>query len=361
MYKLFTKRFENQHAVIRPAGFELIQRTYQREIAKIIDYYHSRVYAVPSNHLLCRMLITGLISSELPMDRFMEIAYARSPYVAKHFNLTSEISYGRMFDGVFYGEGNNEILLYSEEYFDPYEALVNWRNLEPVKVLEHSVSDFGLKLPNGERNSTGQDLCVISINLPMLLVQYRGFMVEQSRSSFAGNGALSENHFVHMYVLPNMLRSHAELVILNRLKNLFYGAPMTQALTHHPFNVIDYGQRLDAVLKQVLKSINSTARPYAQYLQTIPSFYEESMQQYLQMPDLAKTRQVWWALFLTRLPVMQFLLDSGGENGLTANGTYISKLKIDVKQLKRESVMASVLPKDLSYDVSVAFEEILAL
>lgn len=359
MYKLFTKRFENQHAVIRPPAFELIQRTYLREIAKIIDYYQNRVYAVPSNHLLCRMLITGNISIEVPLDRYMDIAYTRSPYVAKYFNLTSEISYGRMFDGVFYGEGNSEILIYTEEYFDPYAALDNWKTLEPVKVLEHTVSDFGLQLPDGVKRDSSEGLCVISINLPMLLVQYRGFQIEQSRKVFSGEGGLSETHFIHMYVLPNMLKSHAELVILNRIKNLFYGAPMSESSTHHPFNVIDYGKRLDNVLKEVIKSIRSSSRPYAQYLQTIPSFYDENMQTYLRMPDLAKTRQVWWALLLTRLSVMKFLIDIGSDKGLVANGAYISRMKVDIKQLQRESVLNSLLPRDMYYDISVLLQEIL--
>lgn len=359
MYKLFTKKAVSNNSVIKPPTFEYIQRTYQRELAKIVEYYNTRVYAVQSNHLLCRILTTGYVPVQYPLDRFMEVAYTRSPYVAKYFNITSDITYGKFFDGTFYGPGNDEILLYNEDYFNPFDALENWKSLKPITVLEHPVSDFGLLLPNGKDINTAKGLVVVTINLPMLLVMYRGFLQRQGVMQTQEDAShLGVSHFVHMFVLPSMLESHLEIVLLNRVKNLFYSAPMSSSLKHHPFHVINYSDKVDKIALEVIKHLKDKQTLYTQYLKCIPSFYKEDMQEFLLMPDMAKTRQVWWCLLLTRLGTMKFLLDIGEKKGISSNGTYINRLQLDIKQLNRENLISSLLPSDLLYEVKNIFNEI---
>lgn len=359
MYNLFTKRFDSANSVIKPSGFELVRRTYQRELATIVEYFNTRVHAVQSNHLLCRMLITGYSASDYSLSRFLEVTYARSPYVAKYFNITDDISYGKLFDGVFYGQGCTEILLYNEDYFDPFNSLNKWKSLKPVTVLEHPISDFSLLLPDGKDKNTAKGLCVISINLPMLMFMYRQFLEEQRFKD--KESVLGASHFVHMFVLPGMLYSHIEIVLLNRMKNLFYAAPMSQSLKKHPFPIVDYSDKVDRISDDVLEHLFDTSRQYYQYLKSIPSFFDEDMQESMLMPDIARTRQVWWSLLLSRLGTIKFLIDLGSKKGLAANTSLLNKLKLDIKQIKRENVLSNVLPDDMLYEVLVLFEEIEAL
>ncbi len=356
MYQLFSRRFESANSVIRPPGFELVRRIYHRELAAIKEYYNSRVFAVKGNHLLCRLITTGFSASNYDTARFMESVYARAPYVAKHFNFTSEITNGKIFDGVFYGEGCSEIILYNEDYFNPFDGIVNWKSLNPIEVLEHPISDFGLQLPDGDRNSTAKGLAVITVNVAMLYAMYRGFLLDRFTHQYQSQ--LSVEHFIHMYVLPNMLQSHIEIVLFNRLKNLYYGAPMSQSLKKHAIMVVDASDKADHSLNDLIEHMEGTTRQYFQYLKTIPSFFKEDMQECLLMPDIAKTRQVWWSLILTRIDTMKFLIDIGGEKGRAANMSYINKLKLDIKQLNRENILGLVLPKDLVADYQSTFDEI---
>lgn len=363
MYELFTERFLSNSSITRPPGFDLIQRIYQRDIEKIVEYFHSRVYAVKSNHLLCRLLGVGSVSTSYSLDRYLEVAIARSPYVAKHFNFTSAINYGEVRQGantVFYGPSCSEIILYSEDYFDVSEVARDWKNAQAIKVLEHPISDLGLILPNGYKNSTDYGLVVISINIPMLLVQYRGFLLEQMRKISDGSASLlGDTHFVHMYVIPNMLYSHAELVVANRLMNLFYGAPQGSATKKYPFPIVNYGDKMDKELSAVLKHITDTRMPYASFLKNIPSIFAEDAQMALLMPDIARTRQVWWAMLISRLKMMKFLLDAGSSSGM--NGALINKLKLDFKRIRDEHVLSTVLPHDLLESTEETIDEILAL
>lgn len=362
MYQLFTKRFDSANSVIRPPSFELIRRIYQREIEKIEEYYKSRVIATKSNHLLCRILTTGNIPLQYEISRYMEVAYSRLPYVAKYFNLTSEIEYGRFHDGVFYGPKVKELLIYHEEYFNPYEAVDNWKNVRAIKVLEHPISDFGLKIPDGREQSTASGTAVLAINLPLLFAQYKGFVRQQAIRIDNGElGQLAVTHFIHMYVLPQILESHIEIVILNRLKNIYYGAPMSEKTRAYPFVVMDYSDKVDNVLDIILRHIQDSKTYYYTYLKNIPSIFDTDMQVSLQMPDLAKTRQVWWAMLYSRLDTIKFLIDVGGKEGISFNRGYIGKFQLDAKRLMSEGTLNSILSRDESHDANDFFETVLEL
>lgn len=79
------------------------------------------------------------------------------------------------------------------------------------------------------------------------------------------------------------------------------------------------------------------------------------------MPDLTKTRQAWWAMFLSRFKIINFLIDIGGSEGIRNNFAYINRLKIDVKELNRSNLLKSYIPIDLLFDIEENFKKILAL
>lgn len=361
MYKLFTDRYETTGSVIKPPGFDLVRRMYQREVLKIISYFHSRVYAVKSNHLLCRLINTGTISTDNDLNRYTEIAFTRGPFVAKNFLLTTETTYGKVHDGVFFGQGSEEIIIYNDDYFNPHDVIKDWRNIRAVEVLSHTVSDFGLLIPNGKDNYTDKGLCFISINFPLLMIQYRGFLLEQSLSDNTADygGGLGISHFVNMYVLPNMLYSHIEHCLFNRFYNLFYGIPMGEALTHYPFQIIDYTERLDTVLLEIIRHLKNKNTLYSTVLSSIPAFFKKDMSEVLIMPDLAKTRQVWWALQLARLRQMNLLKDLGCRNGVNNNRSYYNRGSIDFERLLKDPTLSNVLYPDTLYEVRESINEFL--
>lgn len=361
MFQLFTKPFSSQNGVIKPPEFEYIQRTYQHQLSNIVDYYHNRVYAVKSQHLLVRLLTINEIPINYDIERYMEVAYTRSPFVAKNFRLTSDINYGDVKPSVFYGDDNNEIILYDETYFDLYEASKDWKNIQAVKVIEHPFSDMGLALPTGIKTSTDTGLVVMSINIPLLMLQYRQFSLEQQIRVNTEEGYLGATHFVHMYVLPNILYSHIELCVVNRLINLFYSAPMGDSLKRHPFHVIDYRDKVDKSLLGIVKRLKKTRMLYFSVLKNIPSFYHEDSQQSLQVIDIAPTKQVWWALLISRLRIIQFIIDIGGESGIRMNMTLINKLHIDLKRLLEENVIKSLLPDELYDDTLYTINALMTL
>ena len=362
MYNLFTDHYMSTSPVTKPPGFDLVKRIYQREIQTIQNYYNNRVFAVQGNHLLCNILNMARVPIQYEMNQFMEIVQARTPYVAKHFRLTSAIEYGVFHEGVFYGPGNKELIFSDESYFNPFEAVNNWKTLKPIKVLSHQISDFGLLLPDGKANSSKSGFCSVSINIPMLICMYRGFLTQQLAKIKDGTQSLlGVTHFVHMYVLPSMLNSHIDIVLMNRLSNLFRETEMSISLKKHAFQVVDYGQRVDVIFKELLGRLEGNRGTYYAYLQNIPSIFHEDMLASLKMPDFSRTRQVWWALNISRFEISGLLMSVGGDTGRASNTQLMNDLNKACRYLSRENMLRAILPPDLYVDVSLFVEEVLTL
>lgn len=98
--------------------------------------------------------------------------------------------------------------------------------------------------------------------------------------------------------------------------------------------------------------------PYQNVLENIPNLFWDHP---LRMPDVAETRQVWWALFLTRMKAMRFLLDVAGQPGRHYNQALLNELRIDVKRFRSDNVFSSVLSPDMLIDVNYQLKEMLAL
>lgn len=335
MYRLFSTPTRGTGKRIAPPRFLDVERKTLFDIERITEHYRRNSFAARGDHLLIRLMDTMNVPMHYDDDRFYSVASARTYNVANVLGLTSSINPGEWRSGVFY-HGCQELILVYNGMDRPGELLKVWEDLEPVRVLEHPVTNMHYMLPNGVKHNTETGLAVISIDVPMLLLQYRAFLNHQRTLRDQGlEATLDSRHFLYRYVFPNMLKSQTDLVLFNRMMNLHYGAPMGDSTRRHRFHLSDYTGLLDRAYDPVLDRIEQTKMSYPDVLAQIPSIYRDHP---LQMPDIAETRQVWWALFLTRVRQMRFLWDVGGPALRHYNQAYINELQIDLKRFRSDNI-----------------------
>lgn len=356
MYDLFINRFDTNVLPMMGAHFETTKRTYRRELDKLTAYYRDRTFMLPNQHLLNRILETGTPPLDYDPERFVDAASARSPFIARNFQLTSESSFGKVHDGVFYGEGSLEIILSIEDHFSVDSAVKDWENIRCIKVLEHAISDLGMMIPNGRRNSVDVGLAVFAIDLPKLFLQYRCWLLDQ-RKRFPDSG-LGKSHFVFKYVLPQILESQLDIAIRNRLMNMFYEIPQGAALRRHAIAISDYTQKVDESLKRLLPRLRDAKMLYQTAMIHIPTVSYSDGYEAMMIPDLVPTAQCRWALYLTRLSTVKFLRDLLGDNREAYNSSYERSVKVETRRIANDSSFAGRVPSDIYYDVSVAMKEI---
>lgn len=347
MYDLFEDTNLPRYPTIKPGSMELLKRTYQREVLKVIDYYATRVTNIRNDHILNRMLVTGCPSLGYDLQKFLSLSKERVLNISDVIGLTYSANYGKIFKDVFYG-GCMEVLLLDTDDFDEEEVYKDWKNVDAIRVLKHPFTDYELVPPFGQRYSDNDGLLtVLSINVAKLFVQYKGFIDSRRLMVAEERMNLNSTHFIKMHVIPNILRTHVEFVLYNRLKDMYYTLPDYRTTSKLPFPIINYDRIADDICGDIIQRYQDKPLSYAAFFQAIPGIFKENILESLMMPDDAKTKQVWWALFLTRLEDQFFAMHMLGEPGLNNNRKYYSKMLVDSKWFLKDNTFKEVVNKSV--------------
>ena len=358
MQTLFNHLSPISYGVVRYAEWNYIKEGLLRNLDTVKNYYKSRVFTVKSNHFLARIINSINVPHSLNIERFYDNVDSKADAFSMAMKMTSSIYKGSLFTGIFYGSNNTEILISNSESFNPYWVHDNWKDVCAVKPLMHPRSDLDLLLPNGKDTGSETGLSVISINIPMLIVQYRAFVIDQMNKN-SGDSLLTVGHFIHMYVLPNMLDAHLDIALFNRINNLSLGAPLGESKRKHPFALPNYNYTVNSVHEQILHDMKSRKMEYEMVLRTIPMVKFETLDKVMLLPDIAQTRQVIWALILARLDALDFMIRTGGVESLTINRATINYFVKFFRMINVDKTLQSYLPYGLYLDTKYKIEEIL--
>lgn len=364
MRTLFNLKPPSERGVLTSPSWPYVRDGLRRNLQTIVRYHRRNPQAVQSSHFLVRLLGAITIPHSMNLERYFDNVDATTFHIASALKMTSSVSKGGLFKGVFYGPRCNEILIAHNDYFDVTEAHRNWQNLQPVEVVRHPRSDLNMNLPDGKDTGTESGLAIITINIPMLALMYRAFSLNEEAMQRRGEITLqlSVQHFIRMYVLPNMLPTHLDMVLFNRLDNLQKGAPMGESTLRHSFSLPDYTDKVNKVHQEILKYLRNKRQDFLAVLQTIPAACAEDMREAMEMADMAPTRQVVWALMLARLPVLTFLFKAGRDKASTANQTEINQVRRAITSYKSDNLFESMLPVEEYYltmlELDIIFQDV---
>lgn len=286
------------------------------DLNKIIHYYNTHTQAVAANHILMDVLFGINVPMSLHLDRYYVNVVEKSVDLSRALGFSSSVNFGRLFRGKFFSDDCVELIISVDEDFDYESAYENWRTLEPVKVIRHPFSSMGMPLMNGKKNGTDTGLCVLTVNIPMLCLQYRAFRYNE-RALKKENPDYAERtpqQFIHMYPLPNALRSYADGVLLNRFFCLAKGKPFGSDLSRHPFHITDWTDRLNKVHSIILDNLRKGSADFTIMLRSIPLMTQTDLEEYARVPDMALTRQIMMPLVASRLNIISLLLGINEES-----------------------------------------------
>ncbi len=359
MYTLFNLLPTVGKGISRAQEWNYVRSGLRANLGAVHRYYRQNPMSVKSDHFLIRLLY----SIGVPMLQSLERYYYNVDAVALNMSMplkmTSSISKGDVFEGVFYGAGVSEILIAHNDSFDFVQANRDWRNVSAVQVLRHPRSDLYLNLPNGSNTGVETGLAVIAINIPMLAIQYRAFRFNEIATR-EGTGAnqLSVGHFIHMYVLPNMLGSHLDQALFNRIDKMQRVAPLGESTKNHSFYQNDFSQKVDRLYQDILTNLGKVTHDFTGTLRSIPVAIKDNAEEAMQMPDITATRQVLWALVIARLNAVNFLFDTAVGGARQKNSGQVNTVLRAVRSYKANNLMRATLPRDLYEDVQTDINEI---
>lgn len=278
-----------------------------QNIEKIEQFYHDYPVAVESSHLLVRLIQSIAVSRKLSYDRYVANCAALSLNVAQSLKLTSGLSKGQVWDGMFYGSGTKEIVIGHDTLFPIYDLHENWKNFQPVTVLQHNQTNTALMVPDGRVSSLDKGVAVIAVNIPMLMAMYYCFNEEQDVEEANGRARRTIYQFVHSHALTGMLRTHLDGVVFNRLYNKVTGVPMVPAIRKHSFFLIDYDAALDTAADQQITFLRNFKKRFTGVLKATHMPISGDLWEFAKLPSVPNTLQAEWALVVSRIKIIAFL------------------------------------------------------
>lgn len=314
MIPLFSYMPETLAPVSLPPRWPYLRQGLVNNLERVKTYCRLYPQAVPGEHFLVKLLAAVTTPIELSLEHFYDQVDGLAKNVSMALQMTGSHYRGKVHDGIFYGAGCAEVLLLDEEYFDYYWVHDHWQDACPIKVIQHPKSDLRMLVANGKSYSEEKGLVVVTINIAMLAVMYRAFLLQRQRRAVPH----SPYQFIGGFVLPNMLATHLDIALMNRYRLHAAGLrvpagsraqPYAGPNRRHSFQMLNYDSFAKECVEWVIDNVKRKHLNFYQTLRNLPAFSQPDMAEALKMPSIYPTTQVDWALQASRLQAVRFLLD----------------------------------------------------
>lgn len=342
MYALFNRSELNASGGVKFFQMLRLRQQLQRSLDKVTNYYRSYPHAVDGRHFLIRLLYSLHVPTSLDIEVYSDKVGDIALEAAMAVKMTSPYSRGVVYQpGVFYGKNVSEILIATIDDYDTSLLETSWRELQSIRVLSHPKSDLWMHLPNGRYNTDEGGFAVITVNIPMLASQYLQWRREQQALNLESPRSIAQ--FLLEIPIPNMLPTHLDNAIVNRLINRYFDLPNANIRNPHSFQIPDFSQEIDGVLDRYLERLHGRQWRFDTIVDTLPLAVAESYHDVIALPEMAYTKQVEWAVTIARLPLVAWLVQMNAAGKNNSNSQNLRYLKQYLRSIRLDNSMREAL------------------
>lgn len=334
--------------------FRRIRDGLQLSIKRVKQYRRENPRYLPGGHLLLRLLQSLPASNKLDDQVYNDRIADNALLWTQSFKLTSALSKGQVWrPGAFLGQNVTEVIVANVDPWDVESGMANWEELSPIRYLYHPMSTLRLPVADAQFASTEAGLAVITINVPMLACQYKAW-----RRMYGGSeeSPRTVGQFLQAYPLPNMLDSQIDVAILNRLIGRYFNTTPVGEPFRHPFYLTDWSAEVDVVLDKFLAQAGPKRWDFDTLVSHIPTVCSENLHHTLKLPQMAFTTQLQWAVMLSRLSLVTFLVQFNKSTGNDRNQKYLNYIRRWLSYMNGNATMRSAMPSDLYEDVAILID-----
>lgn len=334
-----------QRATAQPASQEMLYKRIRKDLDRVISYMRNRYTTIAPDHTLVKVLNGLNLDPSIDIFDYYEDVRRKQEDIAKASGINTRtnraLSNERSF---FYGPNVTEVFILSYESVDLLtiedEA---WEDLTPIKVLRHDVSSFDMT-PLGRNYHANSGFAVIEINIPLLAIQYRAWHLDQLKKD--PEFLKGSDQFVGTYPVANMMTSHIEHVLFNRLYSFYTGERVVDKQTNLPFalGVIGYKKELDKYLYGTLTYLNRKSSKFYQYLSQLKMISSNDAFELMSLPARDVYRQTEWIYVMARMKPLSFMLRLDYDLGGQSNRQELNVVRRYVRSIRSGKLFQEALP-----------------
>lgn len=336
---ILTKQTASRGGVALPQMRYVTERV-GSNIDRLVDYYQNSGGFADSRHILIRALsnLTGIYT--VPPGYYADYLLDYYDNSCRAEGITTATSIGAIHrNGHFYGRGSDEVYIAVESFGNADLITRNWRNQQPVKVLRHPYMDMNLNLPDGKGFIGG--MAVFTIDFVVLGLMYRAWRLEEDRKPAGIRETLMQ--FIYQYVLPGMLRSQANVAMLNRidaeLNGLDTGLTVKKKI---PVSLPTNDSYVNTVATQYVQWGLNGGRTFEQLIQSFPQPFGHSVSKAVVADGIVRTRQSRWATTIAEIPLLALLLEFDSKTESSANVGDKVDIRRDLRIMKGERTFQGI-------------------
>lgn len=365
MYNFFTVADKKHFGEFVVPVWNQLKPNLNAQISTIELYCRNNNFYASSHNFFVRLLQSISVPKMLSTERYVANVKEMAFNFSMAMGMTSSIYKGKLFSNVLYGEGSTEVIIAVDSDVNYLQAVKDWQNIRAVKVARHFRNDLTIAPLDGKNVSPQSGICVLMVDVALLAVQYRAFVLDEYRKlQFFGASqysAASIQHFVYRYVFVGALRSHFDIAIMNRFNAILTNSPVIDPIRKMPLGLPRFDFQLHAVLEKVADGVIADNKSLREYISYIPAISSDSQYQGYMMPEVVATRQVEWALNLcVEKPFEVYMAALRGGSG-RGNGAMLTGASRLIRQLQRDNAYQQILPTQAYIDFKNTITSFLSL
>lgn len=315
----------------------IIEKILYKQLDIFKDYMFYKDFFIDNKHPFVSILNNIIPSGVNDMSKIELSIYLKNnvEYLANVIGCTSNRNKGSYFKD---GDLTYIVLL------DNDDDVLNKKEYDIVEVLytDYDVIDFSY--------SVKEEFMVIKLNPIELVLDY----LEWEKQRLLNEEVVSYNIYVATRVIPKLWDTKMNLVIFNRLINLYYDIKNTPFKNKLPIQIINVENILDIDLKRILKFITNSIKLHSSTLLNSFIYLNKPLSKVLSFDNMTFTTNTSWIPWLTRIYYMNFLLDISSETDSdNTNNDVIKKLFIYIRRYNNRETTLMVLPKKLQIDFQI--------
>lgn len=336
----------------------------QRNMERALDYWRSNGSSILNTNLVLKLIkeipVPAGDLTQLSLDKvrkyYDEIRDKDYQY-GNRFNLTSSTRYGAITKSQFYDDSVDEIIITNSTPFKP-SMLTNWRDVEPIRVHHHpyNVTYYGLLAR--KTNLGGNGVAVLSINIPLLALQYLMWLREEAsyKNSNGATQVQATHMFVAKYPIPNMLKSHNDIAIFNRFIGRYINNMQETRDVRQSFWLSDETAVLDQVIVKTVVELKRQERFWDAVLLHIPTVWRNGYEA-IRLPIDIEVRQNRWAWYIARLWVIDFLTEHEASFKKRKNGEALNDIIATLRRIRSDNTfylsgLTAKVSNEVAYEIS---------
>lgn len=325
-------------------------RVIDNRLKRAINWYRNNYYYVAGQHILYRILHHLDIGENIPDEYVEQYVYNTAFVKANALGFTSYRNVGKLHYGNFYGPNTTEVITIVENNWDWDYVKREWQELSPVIVLRHDQTHISYNLMTIKNYVDKPGFAIIQIDINLLVMQYLAWRIHHRRIKVVNPEHKIPNigYFLGMVVLPNMLPSHLNQVIIN--KNCMLTDDSISPTIDYvgtSFYVNTSSQELDADIKDIFSRARNGNYNIAKICQNIHGIGDVRAITFMDNPPILLNRQNKWVYVLAMSRFLKHCLNTPAQPYMYVNRGYINRFKYELLSLKGGKVFDDYRIADL--------------